>query len=132
MQDRSTDRPYRRELAVGLAVVGMLVAAPAVAQQEAQAPLATTIGIIFRPQEAPASYDAEAVPEDEGVAGARMGIADDNTTGRFTKQSFTLEEKPLPPPTPTPSRLPRNWSARASTTSCSPCRPIRCSRSPTR
>ncbi len=43
----------------------------------------------------PCSYDAEAVPEDEGVAGARMGIADDNTTGRFTKQTYVLEEKAL-------------------------------------
>ena len=28
---------------------------------------------------------------DDGIAGARLGIADDNTTGRFTKQNFTLE-----------------------------------------
>jgi ABC transporter substrate binding protein (PQQ-dependent alcohol dehydrogenase system) len=72
-----------------------LLAAPALAQQPEQTPIATQIGILYRPQEAPASYDAEAVPEDEGVAGARMGIADDNTTGRFMKQSFALEEKAL-------------------------------------
>jgi ABC transporter substrate binding protein (PQQ-dependent alcohol dehydrogenase system) len=29
---------------------------------------------------------------DEGLAGARLGAADDNTTGRFTGQHFTLEE----------------------------------------
>lgn len=30
-------------------------------------------------------------PDDEGVAGAKLGIADNNTTGRFTKQNFSLE-----------------------------------------
>lgn len=30
-------------------------------------------------------------PGDEGVAGAKLGIADNNTTGRFTKQNFSLE-----------------------------------------
>lgn len=53
---------------------------------------ATHIGLIYRPQPAPSSYDAEAAPEDEGVAGARMGVADSNTTGRFTKQTFALDE----------------------------------------
>jgi ABC transporter substrate binding protein (PQQ-dependent alcohol dehydrogenase system) len=31
-------------------------------------------------------------PDDEGIQGARLGIADDNTTGRFTGQSFELIE----------------------------------------
>jgi ABC transporter substrate binding protein (PQQ-dependent alcohol dehydrogenase system) len=31
-------------------------------------------------------------PEDEGVQGARLGVADDSTTGRFTGQSFALVE----------------------------------------
>src|SRR5690349_12630573 len=30
---------------------------------------------------------------DEGVAGARLGIADNNTTGRFTGQTFELVER---------------------------------------
>jgi ABC transporter substrate binding protein (PQQ-dependent alcohol dehydrogenase system) len=30
-------------------------------------------------------------PSDEGVAGARLAINDNNTTGRFLKQAFTLE-----------------------------------------
>src|SRR5215831_11062651 len=32
-------------------------------------------------------------PEDEGVQGARLGVADDNTTGHFTSQSFELTER---------------------------------------
>ncbi|RDI61204.1 ABC transporter substrate-binding protein [Microvirga subterranea] len=33
---------------------------------------------------------------DEGVAGARLGIADNNTTGRFTGQRFVLIERTIP------------------------------------
>jgi ABC transporter substrate binding protein (PQQ-dependent alcohol dehydrogenase system) len=40
----------------------------------------------------PHSY-LDAPPEDDGLAGARLGIVDNNTTGRFTKQAFALEEK---------------------------------------
>ncbi|MCJ2027229.1 ABC transporter substrate-binding protein [Methylobacterium sp. J-067] len=91
-----------------VALTALLLAGPALAQEPAAAPatppatLETQIGLIYRPQEAPASYDAEAVPEDEGVAGARMGIADDNTTGRFTKQTFKLEERALSEASPDP------------------------------
>jgi ABC transporter substrate binding protein (PQQ-dependent alcohol dehydrogenase system) len=35
-------------------------------------------------------------PEDEGIQGARLGIADDNTTGHFTGQSFELVESIAP------------------------------------
>lgn len=56
----------------------------------------TPIAYIYRPVAAPSSYDAEAEPEDLGVAGARMAIKDNNTTARFlTKQSFALEEAAL-------------------------------------
>lgn len=74
-------------------------APPAAAQEPAAAPAAapseTRIGLIYRVQPQPSSYDAEAPPEDEGVAGARMAIADNNTTGRFTKQSYALDEAAL-------------------------------------
>ena len=30
-------------------------------------------------------------PQDDGIAGARLAINDNNTTGRFLKQEFTLE-----------------------------------------
>jgi ABC transporter substrate binding protein (PQQ-dependent alcohol dehydrogenase system) len=36
------------------------------------------------------------LPADLGVAGARLGVADDNTTGRFTGQAFVLEEAEVP------------------------------------
>jgi len=34
---------------------------------------------------------------DRGVQGARLGIQDDNTTGRFTRQNFSLRESIVPP-----------------------------------
>ncbi len=34
-------------------------------------------------------------PTDEGLQGALLGIDDDNTTGRFTKQKFTLEAEQI-------------------------------------
>ena len=40
----------------------------------------------------PLSY-LDQPPEDEGIAGARLGIADNNTTGHFTGQSFGLVER---------------------------------------
>jgi ABC transporter substrate binding protein (PQQ-dependent alcohol dehydrogenase system) len=35
-------------------------------------------------------------PDDEGIQGARLGIADDNTTGQFTGQAFELIESSAP------------------------------------
>ena len=43
----------------------------------------------------PLSY-LDQPPEDEGVQGARLGIADDGTTGHFTGQSFELVERVAP------------------------------------
>jgi ABC transporter substrate binding protein (PQQ-dependent alcohol dehydrogenase system) len=43
----------------------------------------------------PLSY-LDQPPEDEGIQGARLGIDDNNTTGRFTGQSFALTEPIVP------------------------------------
>jgi ABC transporter substrate binding protein (PQQ-dependent alcohol dehydrogenase system) len=43
----------------------------------------------------PLSY-LDQPPEDEGIQGARLGIADNNTTGHFTGQSFELVESVAP------------------------------------
>ncbi|WP_147044982.1 ABC transporter substrate-binding protein [Methylobacterium gnaphalii] len=66
------------------------------AQQPATMPASEThIAFLYRPVPAPSSYDAEADPEDLGVAGARMAVKDNNSTGRFTKQTYTLDEVAL-------------------------------------
>ncbi|MBX9933712.1 MAG: ABC transporter substrate-binding protein [Methylobacterium sp.] len=82
---------------LGLFLAGLAPGLTA-AQEPSAAPPAgveTHIGLIYRTQPAPASYDAEAVPEDEGVAGGRMAVRDNNTTGRFTKQTYALDEVAL-------------------------------------
>src|SRR3984893_7069092 len=43
----------------------------------------------------PLSY-LDQPPQDEGIHGARVGIADNDTTGHFTSQSFTLTEAIVP------------------------------------
>src|SRR5690242_6980993 len=43
----------------------------------------------------PASW-MDRPPADEGLDGARVGLADANTTGRFMGQSFVLEEAVVP------------------------------------
>jgi len=52
----------------------------------------------------PRSY-LDAPPPDEGLAGARVGIGDNNTTGRFTGQRFELEEAVLPEDADVPAAL---------------------------
>ncbi|HEY0352591.1 MAG TPA: ABC transporter substrate-binding protein [Enterovirga sp.] len=53
------------------------------------------VGFIARAIPSSNAYEVDAVPEDEGLAGARMGIRDDNTTGAFTGQKFVLDEAVL-------------------------------------
>ena len=43
----------------------------------------------------PLSY-LDQPPRDEGIQGAQLGVADNNTTGRFTGQSFALIEAIVP------------------------------------
>lgn len=52
------------------------------------------LGLVAK-REAPQPF-LDPPPEDEGLQGARLGIADDNTTGRFTNQNFVLDEAPVP------------------------------------
>lgn len=44
----------------------------------------------------PALSNLDEPPEDEGLAGARQGVADDDTTGRFLKQRFDLDPVIVP------------------------------------
>ena len=69
--------------------LGCLAAEPVVAE-----PAALGIGYLgWRPPQPLASTLLEPPPEDEGLQGARLGLADNETTGRFTGQRFTLEER---------------------------------------
>ena len=75
-----------------LAALTMVAAVPTV---DAYADEQTVqIGWLSQPvkRTLPLSY-LDQPPEDEGIAGARLGIADNNTTGHFTGQSFGLVER---------------------------------------
>ena len=75
-----------------LACLLLLMAAPALAENGA-----VTIAVVTQERELvqPVSpLDREI--KDEGIAGARLGMADNATTGRFTGQRFTLIERTIP------------------------------------
>ena len=77
-----------------LAVISIALATvPIIASHSAQAvkPVEIRIGVINRKVPPPALYELDPVPQDEAVAGARLAIDDDNTTGRFTGQHYSLD-----------------------------------------
>jgi ABC transporter substrate binding protein (PQQ-dependent alcohol dehydrogenase system) len=90
MRWRQTNKGHN--IARLLAVLALVAAIPAVTVHAEE----QTVGIGWLSQTAkrtlPLSY-LDQPPVDEGVQGARLGIADDDTTGRFTGQSFELVER---------------------------------------
>ena len=92
----------------GIAVVAIAAAASlltahgraqmAPATEPAVQPSTIAIGYLRQPMPVhmPSSF-MEAPPVDDGIAGARLAIADDNTTGRFTGQNFALDEATVAP-----------------------------------
>ncbi len=83
--------PAVRALAL---VLALLAAAPAVA---AEAVLTVGYLGLSVPRVMPNTY-LDPPPKDEGIQGARLGAADNNTTGRFTGQRFVLEERVVADP----------------------------------
>jgi len=58
-------------------------------------PVEIGIGYLRRAGVKPTLSMVEQPPENDGVAGARLAIDDNNTTGKFLNQHFTLEESRL-------------------------------------
>jgi ABC transporter substrate binding protein (PQQ-dependent alcohol dehydrogenase system) len=81
----------RRRTALA-AVLGTVCAAALA--RAAEGPPALGIGFVSlrAAQRLPNTF-LDPPPEDEGVQGARLGVADNATTGRFTGQRFALEER---------------------------------------
>lgn len=77
------------------ALVAASAAFPWTGAALAQQPAEIRIGLVARQPPPPPLYQFDAPPEDDGVAGGRMAIADNNTTGRFTGHRFALDEKGL-------------------------------------
>lgn len=84
--------PRRAALA---AVLG--APAAAVAAEDAGWPFAIGYVALRAPRRLPNTF-LDPPPDDEGVQGARLGLADNETTGRFTGQRFALEERPARTP----------------------------------
>jgi ABC transporter substrate binding protein (PQQ-dependent alcohol dehydrogenase system) len=53
------------------------------------------VALITRQLPPPPLYEFDPVPEDEGLAGGRLAVRDNNTTGRFTGHHYMLEEATL-------------------------------------
>jgi ABC transporter substrate binding protein (PQQ-dependent alcohol dehydrogenase system) len=75
----------------GWLAIAMLV--PAAAQDLQQIPIAYLSQLA---EPVPNLSNLVLPPEDEGVAGGRMSIIDNNVTGRFLKQEFALEAVTVP------------------------------------
>ena len=76
----------------------LCVTPPALAQEAAPADV-STVRIAYLTQEVehpPALSNMDEPPSDEGVAGANLALADNNSTGRFLKQRFELEAVTVP------------------------------------
>lgn len=86
------DRVGRRALA--LALIGMLAGGlPAPAAAELDVRLAYLTQEVDHP---PALSNLDDPLTDEGVQGARLGLADNNAAGRFLKHRYTLDEVSVP------------------------------------
>ncbi len=89
-----------RGLQAALTACAVLAMAGGAAAEDAPTGVApastTTVRIAYLgqhiAQKLPSSF-METPPQDDGVAGARVGVEDDNTTGRFTAQNFVLDEQ---------------------------------------
>jgi ABC transporter substrate binding protein (PQQ-dependent alcohol dehydrogenase system) len=91
---RTTARGWRG-LILALATA-LLFLTSAQADEKAASPT-LKIGYLGLSQKRPPPQPyLDAAPEDEGLQGARLGIADDNTTGRFTNQHFELQDIEVP------------------------------------
>lgn len=102
MEENASDRPRRgacgtllRCALLTAALAGDLVFAAAVSGQPAPRGgdvqrIAIVLARELRDQPPPLSL-LDLPPPDDGIAGARLAINDNNTTGRFLSQEFTLE-----------------------------------------
>lgn len=80
-------------------LAGGLCASPAAFSQEAAPADLSTVRIAYLTQEIehpPALSNLDEPPADEGLAGAHLAVADNNSTGRFLKQRFDLEAVTVP------------------------------------
>ena len=73
-------------------LVGLAGPTPAKQAPAGAPPQEVRFGIIRRNPPPPPTYTFDPIPEDEGFAGARVALRENNTTGAFTGRRFTLDE----------------------------------------
>ena len=83
--------------AQGAVLCAMLrpVMAQAPPAQQAPAAQEVHIGLLARRTPPPPTFSFDAIPKDEGFAGARAAIKDNDTTGAFTGHRYVLDEVSL-------------------------------------
>jgi ABC transporter substrate binding protein (PQQ-dependent alcohol dehydrogenase system) len=89
-------RVYRGVVLMRTAIIGglLLVLTSALAMSE---PLAVKIGYIGRVEKKAAISLLDIPPANDGSAGAQLALEDNNTTGKFLNQHFSLEERRVKP-----------------------------------
>jgi ABC transporter substrate binding protein (PQQ-dependent alcohol dehydrogenase system) len=97
----------RRSIAALALALGLGAGDVAMAQQaQPPSPAPLQIGYLrFRVEPVLPHSFMEVPPKDDGIAGARVGIGDNNTTGRFVGQQFALDEKPAASEAEVPAAL---------------------------
>ena len=80
-------------LAALLAVALSAIAVPAVAADD----IAVKVGFIRAPHMRETLSILDIPAADDGIAGAKLAIEDNNTTGHFLGQTFAIEDVPLRP-----------------------------------
>jgi len=81
-----------------MGAMAALAVVPPGATASAGERLAVPILYLERQVERPPTLsNLDPVPDDEGLAGARLGLADNATTGRFLKHDYVLDERVVAP-----------------------------------
>ncbi len=75
---------------IGVSIAALLSTLPATAE-----PLHVTFGVLRQPHSSETLSILDLPAEDDTLAGALIGVADDNTTGRFTGQSYEAVDAKL-------------------------------------
>jgi hypothetical protein len=88
---------FRGLCAFGALFAAMLALLAALAQSAHADPLALKVGVIRQAHSRETISILDVPPADDFVAGARMAMDDNNTTGRFLDQSFSVVDAKLAP-----------------------------------
>ena len=80
-----------------LRLAGLLAVSAVLAQPAYADPLAVKVGVIYEARSRETISILDIPPADDFIAGARMAMDDNNTTGRFLDQSFSIVDARLAP-----------------------------------